>query len=84
MDPAHGGRYIHLASVFAANGQWEQAVKVRKFMKERAVSKLPGCSLIELNGAVHEFHAGDRSHQQADKIYYGLFQRKTGHNIWVY
>nr|DAD21621.1 TPA_asm: hypothetical protein HUJ06_023084 [Nelumbo nucifera] len=69
MDPSHGGRYIHLANIFAAEGQWDQSVKVRKLMTDRGVSKLPGCSLISLNGVVHEFLAGDHSHPQIEKIY---------------
>ncbi|KAF8409982.1 hypothetical protein HHK36_002502 [Tetracentron sinense] len=69
LDADHGGRYIHLASIFAAAGQWDQAVKVRKLMKDRGVSKLPGCSAISSNGILHDFFAGDRSHPQTQEIY---------------
>ncbi|KAG8474617.1 hypothetical protein CXB51_031222 [Gossypium anomalum] len=68
-DPDHGGRYVHLASIHAAAGDWEQAVEARREMKERGVSKLPGCSAISLNGVVHEFLAGTKSHPQAAEIY---------------
>ncbi|XP_011624291.1 pentatricopeptide repeat-containing protein At5g66520 [Amborella trichopoda] len=69
LDPTHGGRYIHLADIFEAAGKWDESVKVRKLMRERGVWKLPGCSLIEKNGFVHEFVAGDKSHPKADEIY---------------
>ncbi|XVF62053.1 hypothetical protein PTKIN_Ptkin08bG0186300 [Pterospermum kingtungense] len=69
-DPDHGGRYIHLASIHAAAGDWDQAVAARRQMRERGVSKLPGCSAISLNGVVHEFLAGDKSHPQAAEIYH--------------
>lgn len=69
IDPAHSGRYIHLARVHAAAGEWEQAFEVRSQMKHRGVSKLPGCSAICLNGIVHEFSAGDGSHPQVEEIY---------------
>ena len=69
VDPAHGGRYIHLASIHAADGEWDQAVQVRSWMKNQGVSKLPGCSAISLNGIIHEFLAGDASHPQMDEIY---------------
>ncbi|KAL5713423.1 hypothetical protein ACHQM5_015497 [Ranunculus cassubicifolius] len=69
-DPDHGGRYVHLANIFAAGGQWEQAVKLRKLMKERSLSKLPGRSSIELNGVIHEFLACDGSHPQMKEIYH--------------
>ncbi|KAK5775106.1 hypothetical protein PVK06_042973 [Gossypium arboreum] len=68
-DPDHGGRYVHLASIHAAAGDWDQAVEARREMKERGVSKLPGCSAISLNGVVHEFLAGTKSHPQAAEIY---------------
>ncbi|KAK8606760.1 hypothetical protein V6N13_052518 [Hibiscus sabdariffa] len=68
-DPDHGGRYVHLASIHAAAGEWDRAVETRRQMKERGVSKLPGCSAISLDGVVHEFLAGTESHPQAKQIY---------------
>ncbi|KAF3441081.1 hypothetical protein FNV43_RR19367 [Rhamnella rubrinervis] len=70
VDPAHRGRYIHLASMHAAAGEWNQAVKVRRQMKDWGVSKLPGCSVISLNGIVHQFIAGDDSHPNKEEIYH--------------
>ncbi|KAG2720097.1 hypothetical protein I3760_02G020000 [Carya illinoinensis] len=70
IDPWHGGRYIHLARIHAAAGEWDQAVEVRSQMKHRGVSKLPGCSAISVNGIVHEFSAGDGCHPQMEKIYW--------------
>ncbi|OVA18744.1 Pentatricopeptide repeat [Macleaya cordata] len=69
VDGDHGGRYVHLARIFAATGQSDEAVKLRKLMKDVGVSKLPGCSSIELNGVVHEFFAGDQSHPQRGEIH---------------
>ncbi|XWS45437.1 hypothetical protein CRYUN_Cryun15aG0136700 [Craigia yunnanensis] len=68
-DLDYGGRYIHLANIHAAVGDWDQAVEERRQMKERGVSKLPGCSAISLNGVVHEFLAGGLSHPQTADIY---------------
>ncbi|KAG6663335.1 hypothetical protein CIPAW_02G019300 [Carya illinoinensis] len=36
IDPGHGGRYIHLARIHAAAGEWDQAVEVRSQMKQRS------------------------------------------------
>jgi len=69
LDPNDSGRYINLANIFAARGEWNQAAMVRKMMKERKVSKLPGSSLISLDGKAHEFFAGDRSHPETQKIH---------------
>ncbi|XP_038722707.1 pentatricopeptide repeat-containing protein At5g66520 [Tripterygium wilfordii] len=70
VDPDHGGRYIQLASIHAAAGEWNQAVEVRKKMKVRGLAKLPGCSAISINGIVHEFFAGDNSHPDMKEIYH--------------
>ncbi|XP_027361894.1 pentatricopeptide repeat-containing protein At5g66520 [Abrus precatorius] len=69
LDPDHGGRYIHLASVYAAAGEWNQAVRVRSQIKHRGLVNLPGCSSITLNGVVHEFFAGASSHPHILEIY---------------
>lgn len=38
-------------------------------MRAKGISKTPGWSWIELNGLVHRFVAGDRSHVQTEEIY---------------
>lgn len=37
-------------------------------MKAKGVKKLPGCSVIEVDGVVHEFIVGDKSHPRYDEI----------------
>ncbi|TQD72087.1 hypothetical protein C1H46_042374 [Malus baccata] len=46
-----------------------EAIKERLSMKEQKIEKEPGCSLIEVDGEVHEFIAGGRLHQKAPEIY---------------
>ncbi|PKI70026.1 hypothetical protein CRG98_009629 [Punica granatum] len=74
MDPGHGGRYVHTASVFGAAGEWEEAARVRGMMKEKSIEKLPGSSNITINGIVHEFFAGDNSHPCIEEIH-GMWNR---------
>ncbi|KAF3790006.1 Pentatricopeptide repeat-containing protein [Nymphaea thermarum] len=69
LEPHNSGRYILLANLYASVGRWDDVASVRKMMSDRGVSKPPGCSMIELNGAVHEFIAGDRAHPQSREIY---------------
>lgn len=38
-------------------------------MKEKGIRKPPGCSLIEVEGVVHEFFSEDDSHSCSDEIY---------------
>ncbi|PNT61305.1 pentatricopeptide repeat-containing protein At5g48910 [Brachypodium distachyon] len=69
LDPCHSGNYILLSNTYASVGQWKNAAMVRKEMKEKGVEKIPGCSLIELEGTIFEFFAEDSEHPQLTEIY---------------
>ncbi|KAG7989121.1 hypothetical protein I3843_03G221400 [Carya illinoinensis] len=58
-----------LANIYASADRWEDVTKVRRKMKDLGVKKVPGCSLIEINGIVHEFVVGDPCHPEAKDIY---------------
>lgn len=47
LQPQKAGYYVLLSNIYAATGRFDEAEKVRIFMKEINVSKVPGCSLIE-------------------------------------
>ncbi|CAN6909377.1 unnamed protein product [Brassica oleracea] len=68
MDPNHGGRYVHTANIHAMGKKWDKAAETRRLMKDKGVVKLPGCSMISLEGTTHEFTAGDRTHAEIEKI----------------
>lgn len=59
IDPGSSGSYIALASIFASNGQWSDAVEVRELMGRNGVRKDAGRSWIEVGGATREFKAGE-------------------------
>ncbi|KAM7265962.1 hypothetical protein ACFE04_003645 [Oxalis oulophora] len=67
--PNHGGRYIQLASFHAAAGEWAHAVKTRMQMKKHEITKLPGCSMININGTTYEFFAGECPELEMGEIY---------------
>lgn len=69
LDPNNSGRYILLANLYASAGRWDDVAKIRRLMNDRGVSKEPGFSLIEMDGAVSEFIAGGKSHLEAREIY---------------
>ncbi|XWS64355.1 hypothetical protein CRYUN_Cryun06bG0179200 [Craigia yunnanensis] len=48
LEPEKAGYYVLLSNIYAAAGRFDEAEKVREFMKEKNVSKVPGCSSIEL------------------------------------
>eukprot|EP00253_Pinus_taeda_P001104 PITA_01104 len=69
LDPENDVYYVQLSNIYAAAGLWNNVSKVRKLMKDRNITKLPGCSWIEFNNKVHAFVTGDRSHVQSEEIY---------------
>jgi fructose-specific phosphotransferase system IIC component len=42
---------------------------LRQVIVEKGIKKKPGCSLIEMNGLIHEFVAGDICHPMSKEIY---------------
>ncbi|KAF3777871.1 Pentatricopeptide repeat-containing protein [Nymphaea thermarum] len=69
LEPEHSGDYILLSSIYASAGRWEDSLRMRTEMKKRGIKKIPGCSLIEVDGVIHEFFAEDITHPQSKEIY---------------
>ncbi|KDP41276.1 hypothetical protein JCGZ_15683 [Jatropha curcas] len=64
----HSGAYVLLSNLYAATGKHDHAKRIKKMMRNRGVDKVPGCSLIKINGIVHEFVAGEKSDKQIEEI----------------
>ncbi|KAF8394398.1 hypothetical protein HHK36_020606 [Tetracentron sinense] len=64
----HGGVHVLLSNMYASANRWEDVAKVRKGMEEKRVTKVPGCSLIEVDGVVCEFVAGDKCHLLTEEL----------------
>lgn len=61
-NPEDVATYVLLSNIYAAAGSWDEAVKVRRTMKDKGLIKDPGSSWIEVKNRVHVFVAGDTSH----------------------
>ncbi|XP_010943932.3 pentatricopeptide repeat-containing protein At4g18840 [Elaeis guineensis] len=59
LCPFDSSCYIQLSKIYALLGRWEDARMLREMMKVQGVKKEPGCSTIEVDGAIHEFFVGD-------------------------
>ncbi|PKI74917.1 hypothetical protein CRG98_004689 [Punica granatum] len=68
-DPIHNGHYVQLSNIYAKARKWADVVRVRGLMIERKASKTTGWSLVEAEGLVHWFVAGDREHERCLEIY---------------
>ncbi|XVE79923.1 hypothetical protein DITRI_Ditri14bG0096200 [Diplodiscus trichospermus] len=64
----HGGVHVLLSNMYASSNRWDWVVKVRKDMGAKKVTKVPGCSLIEIDGRVCEFIAGDMSYLLIEEV----------------
>ncbi|KAF3790702.1 Pentatricopeptide repeat-containing protein [Nymphaea thermarum] len=69
LDKEDGGYCAILSNIYAKAGRWDDVAKVRALMKERGIEKKPGCSSIEVDGKVHEFGVGDKTHPRSEEIY---------------
>lgn len=69
LDPDENGTYVLMTNLYSSVHRWKDALKLRKTMKSKKMRKTPGCSLIEVDGVVHEFCKGDKSHPKSRVIY---------------
>ncbi|RWW87351.1 hypothetical protein BHE74_00003829 [Ensete ventricosum] len=61
LELESGNSDVHalIANIYAAAERWEDVKKIRRKMKDSGIKKTPGCSSVEVNGAIHEFLVGD-------------------------
>lgn len=69
LEPWNSGNYVLLSNIYSASRKWDEAAKIRSIMNEKGIQKVPGYSWIEVDGVVHEFLVGDKSHPLSEKIY---------------
>ena len=50
-------------------GRWTEIRHLRDLKETRGIKKVPGCSLVEMGGILHEFFVGDDSHPESREIY---------------
>ncbi|GAV79460.1 PPR domain-containing protein/PPR_2 domain-containing protein [Cephalotus follicularis] len=68
LEAENHGAYVLLSNIYADSKDWDGVINVREIMKAKGVRKLPGCTVIEVDGEVHEFIVGDRSHPRYGEI----------------
>ncbi|KAL0436108.1 UNVERIFIED_CONTAM: Pentatricopeptide repeat-containing protein, mitochondrial [Sesamum radiatum] len=86
LEPNNAGPYVLLSNIYASKGRWGDVAKLRKGMRSRKVSKLPGCSWIEVEKEVHMFTGGESKahpeHMEIIKLWekLGGMLREAGYN----
>ncbi|KAM0934697.1 putative tetratricopeptide-like helical domain superfamily, DYW domain-containing protein [Dioscorea sansibarensis] len=84
LEPQSAGAYVQLANVYASMNKWTDVSRIRKWMKENNIVKMPGYSWIELKGVVHQFRSGDRLHSQLRLIHAKLDELEEAAKIIGY
>lgn len=64
-----GARYVQLANVYAAEGNWDEMGRIRKKMRGKEAKKLAGCSWVYLENRAHTFTSSDMSHSKTEDMY---------------
>ncbi|TVU51299.1 hypothetical protein EJB05_02710, partial [Eragrostis curvula] len=59
LEPSEPVNYLLMSNAFAAAGAWTELAKVRGVMRNSCGNKVPGCSWIEIAGAVQTFVSND-------------------------
>ncbi|CAN1305811.1 Pentatricopeptide repeat-containing protein At4g02750 [Linum perenne] len=68
LGPESTGNFVLLSNMYSTIGRWDDAAQVRLTQKEMGFKKSPGCSWIEIDGTIHAFVGGDRSHPLSQQI----------------
>ncbi|KAF8410132.1 hypothetical protein HHK36_002654 [Tetracentron sinense] len=68
-EPEDETTHVLLSNLYASSGMWEDAMRVRKLMRDKGLKKEVGCSWIEAGNRRHVFVAGDISHPWRKEIY---------------
>lgn len=72
VDPDSSSSHVMLANALAFDHRWADVSVLRWNMKEKGVTKQPGCSWISIDGVVHEFFVGCLSNPQIEIICHTL------------
>ncbi|OAY79005.1 Pentatricopeptide repeat-containing protein [Ananas comosus] len=72
VEPSNSWNYLVSSKIYASSNRWDDSARMIELMRERGVSKTPGCSWVEIDGEVHEFYAGDDLHLCTEDIYQTL------------
>ncbi|WOK99834.1 pentatricopeptide repeat-containing protein [Canna indica] len=59
VDPDDETTHVLLSNLYAANGSWEDAISMRRLMREKGLKKGAGCSWVEIRNRRHVFVSAD-------------------------
>lgn len=69
MDRSNTEYHVLMSNLYSSHGRHTEADGLWREIRKSGARKGPGVSYIEIDGHVHQFSAGDRSHPQARDVY---------------
>lgn len=74
LEPWNDVNYVTLRNLYARNRRWSDADDVKSLMHKNQADKVIGCSVIEVDGRIKQFVAGDMMHTSWEAIHLTLVQ----------
>ncbi|TVU22360.1 hypothetical protein EJB05_32050, partial [Eragrostis curvula] len=68
MAPTDATTYVILSNIYAKAGQWEDAARVKKIMRDRGVRKESGSSWVEIKQKIYSFSSNDHTNPMIAEI----------------
>ncbi|KAM1031723.1 hypothetical protein ACFX2C_035476 [Malus domestica] len=68
LNPDDLGVYALVSNFYAMARKWDDVADMKKMMKQRGTKKVPGYSVVEVNGELHAFLMEDKTHQHHGDI----------------
>lgn len=69
LEPSNSWNYVVSSKIYANTDRLDDSARMIGLMRERGVSKTPGCSWVEVNGKVFEFYASTEPQHGAEDMY---------------
>ena len=57
LDPNHAGYYMLLSNLYAVNGKWDNAEKIKALLDRKNLKTMVGLSVVEVRNEIHSFLA---------------------------
>lgn len=74
IDPQNDGNYVAMRNLYAAESKWNDAVEIKGLMRKNGANKDVGCSVIEVDGIIREFVAGNKLYPHWEGMHLALGQ----------
>jgi len=69
LEPTNSWNYVVSSKIYATSDKMDESARMIGLMRERGVSKTPGCSWVEVHGKVLEFYASTEPQHGAEDMY---------------